>query len=271
MNIVYPSVLAPVVLCMALGACTPDLRPAEIRFDVRFDGGPVSCLPSASGWALTDLRFFVHDIVLHTEQGRSAPLLMKNDGMWQNSSVALLDFEDGTGSCLNGTTAINTRVHGDVALREDDAVAGLSFQVGVPESLNHGNPMTAVAPLSYTIMHWHWRSGYKFMRAGARSENDFAWLHLGSSRCAGTIGNIEGCTSPNRPQVALDAFRPDADLVIIDLARLLGPVLQGDGDPWSCESGPDERHCRAVFSELGINFDSGRTLGPSPAFYASPR
>lgn len=270
MTMPLPLALALPIFSMLLGACSTESRPVEVGFDVRFDGNAVACLPSSAGWALTDLRFFVHDIVLTTAQGRSAPLDLASDNVWQNSSVALLDFEDGTGSCLNGTTAVNRRVTGDVALPEDDPVVGLSFRIGVPEPLNHGNPMTADPPLAYTIMHWHWRSGYKFMRAGIRSDSDFAWLHLGSSRCEGTIGNIRGCSSSNRPLVTVD-FQLAGDLVIIDIARLLGPVLQGDGVPWSCESGPDERHCRAVFSELGIDFDSGQTLGPAPTFYAAPR
>ena len=262
---------ALLTLALLLGACGTESRQVDVEFDARFDGDPVACRPSAEGWALTDLRFFVHDIVLRTEQGRSAPLKLADDDVWQDSSVALLDFEDGTGACLNGTTATNTVVRGEVALPENDAIVGLSFRIGVPETVNHANPMTADAPLAYTIMHWHWRSGYKFMRAGVESPNDFAWLHLGSSRCAGTIGNIQGCASGNRPLVTVDGMQLSGDRVVIDIARLLGPVLQGDGNPWSCESGPDEDHCRVVFSELGIEFDSGRTLGPSPAFYAAPR
>lgn len=271
MTMPLPPIWALLTAGLLLGACSTESRPVEVGFDVRFDGEPVACRPSASGWALTDLRFFVHDIVLLTEQGQSAPLKLADDDVWQDSSVALLDFEDGTGSCINGTTAMNTGVRGEVALPENAAIVGLSFRVGVPAPVNHGNPMTADAPLAYTIMHWHWRSGYKFMRAGVKSPDDFAWLHLGSSRCAGTIGNIQGCASSNRPLVTVDGMQLSGDRVVIDIARLLGPVLQGDGNPWSCESGPDEAHCRVVFSELGIDFDSGQTLGPSPAFYAAPR
>ncbi len=43
---------------------------------------------------------------------------------------------------------------------------GLEFKIGVPETLNHIDPLTAVSPLNYTDMHWHWASGYKFFRAG---------------------------------------------------------------------------------------------------------
>ena len=34
------------------------------------------------------------------------------DGKWQLDDLALLDFEDGTSSCVNGTPEVNDRVTG---------------------------------------------------------------------------------------------------------------------------------------------------------------
>jgi uncharacterized repeat protein (TIGR04052 family) len=259
------------LLSMAvIQACAPPAQTVEIRFDVRFDGAPISCARS-SDRALTDLRFYVHDVKLTTERGNAVTVSLATDGIWQNPAVALLDFEDGSGACENGSGPVNHTIRGTARIRQDDPIRALAFTIGVPETLNHANAVTAEPPLAYTIMHWHWKSGYKFMRAGVELDNDLAWLHLGSAKCAGTIGDIRGCAAANRPVVELDDFDPASDRVIVDVARLLGPSLLGDGVHWSCESGPDEVHCRVVFAELGLDFDSGESLGSAPAFYKERR
>ena len=122
------------------------------------------------------------------------------DGVWQSSDIALLDLENGQGSCANGSEAINASIR--VRAPEGD-YAGLSFRLGVPERLNHADPLLAHTPLNVTPMHWHWRSGYKFLRAGIRTADDGFWIHLGSSRCAGTIGNLQGCAASNRADIEL--------------------------------------------------------------------
>ena len=77
--------------------------------------------------------------------------------------------------------------------------------------LNHDNPLTAEPPLDDPDMHWHWRSGYKFLRAGIRTATDGFWIHAGSAGCEGTVGNITGCRFPNRIDVFLPDFVPGVE------------------------------------------------------------
>ena len=251
--------------------CEPAPLPVEFRFDVRFDNGPIDCTADAAGRALTDLRFYVHDVTVTTDDGRTLPVTLTPDALWQSDRVALLDFEDGEGSCRNGSLVQNRSVRGTLRLADPGKLSGVAFNVGVPAALNHANPLVSEPPLTYTVMHWHWRSGYKFMRAGVQNSDDAAWLHLGSARCGGVIGNLRGCEMANRPRVALAEFNIERDVIVIDVARLFGPTQLGDGEAWSCESGVNEDHCRLAFAELGIDSATGETMGSAPAFYKLAR
>ncbi|MEM7557400.1 MAG: MbnP family protein, partial [Cyanobacteria bacterium P01_A01_bin.84] len=62
----------------------------------------------------TDFRFYVSDVALIDEDGNAVPLELEQDGKWQHQNVALLDFEDGTDSCDNGTPEIRTQVVGTI-------------------------------------------------------------------------------------------------------------------------------------------------------------
>ncbi len=55
--------------------------------------------------------------------------------------MALLDFEDGTGTCNTGSSAVNTSLRGKAKAYDD--YTGVAFTVGVPERLNHLDAATA--------------------------------------------------------------------------------------------------------------------------------
>jgi uncharacterized repeat protein (TIGR04052 family) len=188
---------------------------------------------------------------------------MAVDDTWQLDGVALIDLEDGQGACLNGTSAMNALLRGSLPAAPG---TGLVFTIGVPRSLNHMNPLSAAAPLSYTIMHWHWASGYKFIRAGVETEDDGYFLHLGSNRCEGTIGDIKGCIGDNRPVVELDQFRPYSNaVVVLDIGVLFAGVDLEDGTDGRCMSGPSNPQCEPPFRALGIDFPSGTSVSSPPA------
>lgn len=243
---------------LVLAACSEPGQPVEIPFVARYGEQPVRCNQPAGDIHLTDLRLFVHDVRLLTPGGEEVPVELPEQSPWQGGAVALLDLEDGTGACLNGTAAMNASVRGTVPAAE---YTGLAFRIGVPASRNHADPLQAPPPLNQSAMHWHWLTGYKFLRAGIANENDGFWLHLGSTLCEGTATAPKGCAHANLPRVVLPGFTPGESLVVLDLARLAAAADLGDGRPSDCSSGPAESTCAAPFRALGLDFASGETIG----------
>ena len=119
----------------------------------------------------TDFRFYVSDVALIDEEGNAVPLELEQDGKWQYQNVALLDFEDGTSGCDNGTAEMRTMVVGTVP--EGD-YQSLQFTMGVPEQLNHEDAAIAASPLNLTSMWWNWQGGYKFLRVEIETEQAIA-------------------------------------------------------------------------------------------------
>jgi len=179
---------------------------------------------------------------------------LTGDERWQQQGVALIDLENGDGLCVNGTPETNTTLSG---MAEVADIQRIRFSIGVPFELNHANPLLADAPLDDSAMHWHWRSGYKFLRAGVTTTSDGFWLHLGSTACEGTVQNISACRSPNRVTVELAGFSPQNNRINIDLSALFDGVDFDDGIASDCSSGPSESACAAPFAALGLVFGEG--------------
>lgn len=247
------------IILLCLAACSPRRVPVTLEFVATWQGQPLHC--DATDIRLSDLRFFVSGVTLLDTQGNEHALTITEDERWQQAGIALVDLENGQAECMNGTPAVNSRVSGTAEAAE---FSGLRFVVGVPFELNHANPLTAQAPLDDAAMHWHWRSGYKFLRAGVVTESDGFWIHLGSTGCEGTIRNISGCNRPNRVLVALSDFSPDADRIEVDLAALFGDVDFNDGRRSDCSSGPAETSCTEPFNALGLEFNEASS-GFEPA------
>jgi uncharacterized repeat protein (TIGR04052 family) len=256
--------LPPLFLLLS---CVPESTYISISFSVAWHGQPFHCDAPADGVSLSDARFYVSRLVAHGTGGDEWPVTLEADGAWQNESVGLIDLESGEGDCLNGSSAVNGSIRGRYAGGD---ISGVSFDLGVPESMNHSDPMTAGVPLSYTEMHWHWASGYKFLRAGVATDTDSVFLHLGSSRCEGTIGDIQGCRSANRPRVMLADFDPDRDRVVIDFGVLFDSVDLSNRAPSSCMSGPAEGECTPMFDALGLEFESGDRIADPRAIAGVP-
>ncbi len=247
--------LSLLLLLFTLSACEPGHQQISIPFDVQFNGAPISC-ESEPPVSLTDLRFYVHDLELVSAAGDVVPARPTRDTAWQNGVVALVDLENGMDSCANGTPELNSSVRVNVGASGDlSDFRGLRFTLGVPFELNHDNPLEAPPPLDDSAMHWHWRSGYKFLRAGVETMDDGFWFHLGSTACNGTTGNIAGCDSPNRPRIEVAGFRPGRDGVIIDIGRLFNDVNFEDGVGTDCSSGPTEASCPPILAILGLDKD----------------
>ena len=254
--------ISALVLALVAVSCTKPAVQIQIPFEPQVGGRPIACANPQFGISLTDLRLYVHSIYLENRHGDAVPVALDED-RWQNRDVALLDFEDGSGECANGTLETNLMVRGSVPAGD---YRGLVFEVGVPFERNHADPLKAAAPLGDAAMHWHWRAGYKFLRAGLKTEDDGFWIHVGSTGCEGTVHDISSCRSPNRVIVRLADFNPEQDAVVIDLYALLSNTNLDDGTPTDCSSGPPETSCSGPFRALGIDHDTGRVVDQQRVF-----
>ncbi len=255
--------LVAVLIAAIMAACGEPPANVAIPFAPVFGAHAIDCADDDSGPKLTDLRFYVSDIKLITASGEAVDLQLEPDGIWQQNELALLDFENGAGACENGTTATNAAVRGSA--RSAD-YRGLQFVIGVPFELNHADPLQADAPLGDAAMHWHWRAGYKFLRAGLRTPGDGFWIHLGSTGCQGTVQNITGCRAPNRVSVSLEEFVPGRDTVEIDLGSLVTSDDLADAVKTDCSSSPAETACEASFRALGLDLASGAVVDQQRLF-----
>ena len=250
-----------------LTACGETTRTVDIPFAVDYGAVQLGCNEQQSGLGLTDLRFYLHDVQLVLANGDAVALVLDDGPAWQQQNLALIDLETGTGSCRNGTSAVHDVVRGRAKAGN---YAGLRFTLGVPFDSNHADPLLATPPLDDSAMHWSWRGGYKFFRAGIESPNDGFWIHLGSTGCQGTIRNISGCENPNRVIVDLAGYVPGESVVAVDLERLLAGTDLGDGVATDCSSGPGEAHCSAAFAAFGIEFTTGETIADQRVFKTRP-
>ena len=230
--------------------------------------------------SLRDARLYVQDVALIDDTGKPVPLrLQVND--WQDSKVALLDFEDGSGHCVGGTPATNTQVIGSVPAGH---YRGVSLTLGVSQSLNHTSTELQGAPLDLAGMGWSWQAGRKFIKLeldpeGGVSKADGSrantwYLHLGSTGCAGNpvTGETVACQRANRIPLRFDGFDPATQAVVLDVAALFrdSRLAVDEGAAVGCMSGPTDPECVAVFKRLGVSLNSGAPLDPgySPAFSA---
>ncbi len=247
-----------VLIIVSLSACTPPAQTIEIVFEARLGEQKIDCETVIDGVSMSDLRFFVTDPVLNfadsgTDVNVGRVVDFGENGRWQQDGLVLIDLENGGGACVNGTTGTNSVLIGSVPAGD---YRGLFFRVEVPFDQNHADPLAASPPLDDSTMHWHWRSGYKFLRAGLQTDDDGFWMHVGSAGCEGTVQNITGCSYPNRMAVGLPDYAP-GDIVVFDFEPLLGAVDVSDGAPTDCSSGPAEEECREPFRAYGLDFGSG--------------
>jgi uncharacterized repeat protein (TIGR04052 family) len=246
------------LMAVPLYACTPERATVPVRFTATWGGQPFDCATPAGAVELSDLRFFVSELEFLAADGSRTPATLADNGRWQGDAVALVDLENAEESCRNGTPDTNDAVLTSVPAGD---YRGLRFQIGVPFATNHSDPLEASPPLDDTTMHWHWRSGYKFLRAGTRGPEGRILLHLGSAGCEGTITDIRGCRYPNRVTVELDQWQPGMRIAV-DLRELARAAGASRGDA-HCESGPADPVCRGLMPALGLGDTAG---GPQQLF-----
>ena len=260
--------------CEDDSAAEPVTEPVTIRFAATVGELPWRCGQLYQDVGLTpapvqpqDLRFFVHGFELVRADGSSEPVQLDDVAGWQAKQVALLDFEDGAGKCNTGTPDTRGEVTGRVPPGD---YVGLRFSLGVPFSENHKNAAVAPAPLAQSALSWNWQQGYIFLRFEGGTPAGRYEVHLGSTGCTGTTGNITACARPNRPVVALPAFDAATQTVIFDVKQLLAgsDITSNAGDSIGCASAATDEDCVGPFGQLGLDMESGEVRGEQDVFRA---
>lgn len=248
----------------------------NLHFAGRVGAQPFACGQTYDGVGTTsarvqaaDFRFFVHDLRLLRPDGTEVPVALEAKEPWQNTQVALLDFEDKTGPCEFGTSGTNTQV----AIRAAEGPwDGIAFTVGMPEVLNHVNVELASSPLASSKMQWSWTAGFIHFASQLNSEamttTDAGlvaappfYAHIGSTQCSGDPedGGVAACARSNRPSVKLRGFDPVRHVVVADLKKAYASsnVDVNGGGMSGCMSGTTDPECEPLFGHFGIDFATG--------------
>lgn len=276
------SVGAALLASLTVGCDDADTGPAEREVSIEFAAfvgdEPFSCGAtfddvgtSATSVAPLDFRMYVHAVRLVRANGEEVPVELEEDGIWQRDGVALIDFEDGSGTCNTGSSQTNVAVRGTVP--EHDDYKSVRFRLGMPEELNHLDAATAPAPFNIPGMWWAWKGGYKFVRMDfdrvdmpAEEESTY-FFHLGATTCEGTPGSGFSCAFENVPEITVD-LDITSQAIVFDVKKLyeasdlsLQPDMATDFVP-GCMAFEGDPECPAVFERLGMEFE-GQT--PSAA------
>jgi uncharacterized repeat protein (TIGR04052 family) len=230
--------------------------------------------------SMRDLRLFVQDLALvRAEDGEEVPLELDEREGFQRSDVTLLDFENNSGNCVEarGTEETNHTVTGWVPR---GSYRGVAFTNGVPEAVNHDNPIELGAPLNAGPLHWTWMQGFLFIDLQVAevvdtNENDASTdvgeadggqlgdageeeggvdapgsvvLHVGSGACSSS-----SCARPNRNRIVLRDFDPVDDVVVLDVAALIEHLDLRATSTCHTIGGS----CAGFFPALGLEFETG--------------
>lgn len=291
-------VLADSYFGVGRSARAAETQEVTIRFRGMVGEQPFRCGESyslgttASLMTPTDFRLYISDVALIDANGNPVPLTLQQDGKWQYETVALLDFEDKSGACTNGTVEMNDRIIGTVPAGD---YSGLQFTLGVPFELNHADATLAPSPLNLTSLWWNWQFGYKFARIdlshqhqtgmlpsqslkhennqphghGEESNTGFA-IHLGSTGCEIAEGSQSpsSCSYPNRSTMTFTGFNPAQNVVVADLAALVANTDLSRNQPDTapgCMSEPTDSDCAGIMEAIGLAFNG--TLAQDQSFF----
>jgi uncharacterized repeat protein (TIGR04052 family) len=252
----------------------------EIRFEAAINGAAFECGKSYSHVGLTqsmmtpnDFRMFISDVNLIEANGKLVPLELIQDNVWQVENVALIDFENGSDVCRNGTKPLNKTIKGSVPKGE---YKGIQFVLGIPFKLNHGNPTVAPSPLSSTAMFWNWQGGYKFLKfdsstngrpiatqtpnaQGGGNASGFS-VHLGSTVCASESKTTapSSCKNPNVVTVRFDQFDVNQNVVVADMGAVLAQAnidINAEKTAPGCMSFPGDADCPPIMKAFGLPYE----------------
>ena len=203
------------------------------------------------------MRFYVHDVRFISAGGVQTPVTL-DQGPWQHQRVALIDLEDRTGSCTEGTAEVNSVITGTVPKAN---YTGIAFKLGAPPDLNHSDVTTAPSPLNVSGLYWSWMLGRIFFASVVEAQvtvpdggRPIANVHLGSTDCQGDPqdGGVTGCDKPNRPEFTFPNFGFERTIYADVKALYAKSAIQNT----VCHSFT-QADCVWPFEQLGINFVTG--------------
>ncbi len=202
---------------------------------------------------LEKLRFYLHDVQLRERASGKWKAAKRPDG---EAPVWLLDLDDA--SCdPEFSPEMQKALLMTVPPGEFDA---LRFELGVPESLNHLDPLKAPEHLNQTSMHWGWQAGYRFLRLDGKLEGGASFpVHLGSTVCKGEIGAEIVCERGNRPGWTIEqpwfVKGRTSGAITLDLGVLL------EGMDWSkaegCMGHAGQGDCTQILENIGLDPTTG--------------
>jgi len=183
----------------------------NITFFPYFQGVPIQCdqalIINNEQWHMSELAMFFSQFSLNNLN----PIIL-DDNDWQSQQIALIRYAVDCKRAME-----NMSVVGIIEGNEDQALQQsltrvianidsnnpsiLSFNVGVPFSVNHQNPLIQASPLNDSSMFWVWRNGYKFIRWDMQNDTGDSWsFHLGSVGCESAAmvrAPQKPCAQPN--------------------------------------------------------------------------
>lgn len=222
-----------------------------------------------------DLRFYISNLRMIGADGVSEfPVSFGDDGVWQYSGAALLDFEDATGNC-SGNSDMNMSISGTTT---GGGYSGVVFDLGLPESLNLLSNSTAPAPLNLNQMYWSWAIGYKFTKLEFTDtvSTNLVRSHFGSLNCGGDISS-NTCANPYRSSVRVTStsgFDPSTQTIALDVNEMMdnfdatGAALSCmplKAPPAGAPSGDEAVQCPKLLTQLGLSSD-GQATGSQASF-----
>lgn len=255
--------------------------PVSIRFAAVVGDKPFACGTKYDGIGttnsaieLTDFRFYASNVRLVKADGTEVPVALTQDGLWQNGGAALVDFEDATGACVNGTPETRYVIEGTAPAGD---YKGVRFALGLPFDVNHKEVTLQPSPLNLSRMFWSWNAGYKFMRLDLRSTGQpKGWMiHLGSTGC-------QPNDSPSTPPVSCKyanlatidlPYAQGRDEIRLDLKQLLAESnvdINQEKTAMGCMSGPTDQECAPLFKALGLGIGDLPAAGPQRVFTTRP-
>lgn len=239
-----------------------------------------------------DLRFYISNVKFYDDAGAELDVSFDtNDFQYESDAgfVALVDLTSNTsGTCDaeegEGTERTNSVITGTV---EDTAVADVSFDIGLPQSMMKeviATNSAEDAPSPLNEMYWSWASGYRhfvfnFQVMDTMGTYGEGFLHIGSRGCGGdgllALEEKDECDFVNTPTIYLEGFNPDMNSITVDIMAALQGVdmlvavqdSEETAPGVSCHSSPMQADCVSIFSNFGVNMETGTASANNNAVF----